>query len=61
MPTPAQRAAAFCQTYGLLATGGSDYHGSLDSSDVRHTELNQLHLPETLLLPLKQAAAKLRA
>ncbi|MFM7427168.1 MAG: PHP domain-containing protein [Elainella sp.] len=61
-PSQQQRLEELCQTYGLLATGGSDYHGTLtDLTDSRHTELNQLHLPETLLLPLKQAAAQLRA
>jgi 3',5'-nucleoside bisphosphate phosphatase len=60
-PSQQQHLEALCQTYGLLATGGSDYHGSLESTDSRHTGLNQLHLPETLLPPLKQAAAQLRA
>lgn len=52
-----QTLAALCQQYGLLMTGGSDYHGP--SSHPRSQEeriLNQLHLPLSLLRPLKQAA-----
>lgn len=61
--TASQRAQleAFCQRYGLLMTGGSDYHGpSKDAKDSRHTELNQLQLSDVLLPPLKQAAQSLR-
>jgi 3',5'-nucleoside bisphosphate phosphatase len=58
--SPNQRRSlqAFCQHYGLIATGGSDYHGPLpgDKVDDRHTDLNQLQLPCDLLEPLKQAA-----
>ncbi len=49
---------AYCQQYGLIMTGGSDYHGP--SKDDRHTDLNQLQLSDALLLPLKQAAQRLR-
>lgn len=49
---------ALCQEHGLLMTGGSDYHGP--SKDDRHTNLNQLQLAATLLLPLQQAAQTLR-
>lgn len=52
--------AALCQQYGLLMTGGSDYHGP-SSHPKGHEEriLNQLHLPLSLLSPLKQAAKQL--
>lgn len=45
-----------CQHYGLLMTGGSDYHGSHSKDDTNYTGLNQLHIPYELLIPLKQAA-----
>jgi 3',5'-nucleoside bisphosphate phosphatase len=52
---------ALCHQYGLLMTGGSDYHGpSVSEPDDRHAGLNQLHLPTELLSPLKQAAIGLR-
>lgn len=44
-----------CAEYGLLMTGGSDYHGP--SSD--GTVLNMLHLSLSLLEPIKQAAGSL--
>jgi 3',5'-nucleoside bisphosphate phosphatase len=50
-----------CSHYGLLMTGGSDYHGpSPDGSSANRTTLNMLHLPLSLLDPLKQAAQSLR-
>lgn len=49
--------ATLCQHYDLLMTGGSDYHGlSSKSGGKEETSLNQLHLPLSLLQPLKQAA-----
>jgi predicted metal-dependent phosphoesterase TrpH len=52
---------ALCQHYGLLMTGGSDYHGPAQAGNAdRHTELNQLKLSSQLLEPLKQAALRLR-
>lgn len=54
-PSDVRRLENFCDRYGLLKTGGSDYHGpGPDGSN--HTELNQLHLPLDLLAPLRQAA-----
>ena len=47
--------------YGLLMTGGSDYHGpSPDSKSPNRTTLNMMHLPLSLLDPIKQAAQSLR-
>jgi 3',5'-nucleoside bisphosphate phosphatase len=51
--------ATLCQQYGLLMTGGSDYHGpSPKPGSKEERSLNQLHLPLSLLLPLKQAAQR---
>ena len=52
---------ALCGQYGLLMTGGSDYHGpSPDSKSSTSTALNMMHLPLSLLDPIKQAAQRLR-
>ena len=52
---------ALCVQYGLLMTGGSDYHGpSPDGKSPNRTTLNMMHLPLTLLDPLKEAAQTLR-
>lgn len=48
-----------CNEYGLLMTGGSDYHGPNPDSPDAQTQLNQMQLPLDLLEPLKQAAASL--
>ena len=48
--------------YGLLITGGSDYHGpSPDGKSSSSTQLNMLHLPLSLLAPIKQAAQNLKS
>ena len=50
-----------CLDYGLLATGGSDYHGPDPERKVADsTQLNMLHLPLELLEPVKLAAASLK-
>jgi predicted metal-dependent phosphoesterase TrpH len=69
-PTEVQRLQELCQTYGLLMTGGSDYHGpspqnknSQDSQNNTHTStsrrhaphLNALQVPAELLIALKAA------
>lgn len=48
-----------CDEYGLLMTGGSDYHGPNPDSPGAQTQLNQMQLPLGLLEPLKQAAASM--
>lgn len=60
--TPSQRRTLemLCQQYGLIMTGGSDFHGSIDHKTADHAGLNQLHLPTDLLTPLKQLASALR-
>jgi len=47
-----------CQEYGLLMTGGSDYHGPFPDGK-ETTVLNMLHLSLELLEPLKEAAKSL--
>lgn len=59
-PSEVRRLEGFCQTYGLLMTGGSDYHGPAANGDRKQPDLNQLRVPLDLLLPLKAAAATLR-
>jgi len=50
-----------CIQYGLLMTGGSDYHGpSPDGVSENKTTLNMMHLPLSLLEPIKEVAQNLR-
>jgi 3',5'-nucleoside bisphosphate phosphatase len=50
-----------CREYGLLMTGGSDYHGPNPGvKGKEETCLNQLHLPLELLQPLVEAAFELK-
>ncbi len=53
-----------CLEYGLLVTGGSDYHGPEpernERKGVETTQLNMLHIPLDLLEPIKVAAASLK-
>jgi 3',5'-nucleoside bisphosphate phosphatase len=56
-----RRLQELCDRYNLLMTGGSDYHGPTPGSKPSdYRELNRLHIPLSLLEPIKQAA-KLRA
>lgn len=58
-PTEIQRLKALCQDYGLVMTGGSDYHGPAQST--RHApHLNALQVPLDLLEDLKAAHQTLR-
>lgn len=60
-PTQTQRLKDLCLHYGLVKTGGSDYHGPSDHAKDRHADsLNQFHLPLGLLEPIKQAANRSR-
>lgn len=60
-PSERKHLEQLCDRYGLLMTGGSDYHGpSPDGSSANRTTLNMLHLPLSLLDPLKEAAQRLR-
>ncbi|MBD2071545.1 PHP domain-containing protein [Leptolyngbya sp. FACHB-671] len=61
-PSETRKLETFCAQYGLLMTGGSDYHGPIPGTKDKHiTTLNLLNLPLNLLEPVKQAAERLRA
>jgi predicted metal-dependent phosphoesterase TrpH len=53
-----ERLKGLCGKYGLLMTGGSDYHGPV-AGGKEMTSLNMLGLPGKLLSPIKEAAASL--
>lgn len=55
-PTQTRTLIALCHQYGLLRTGGSDYHGSATNGRDPANRLNQLRLPVSLLDRIKQAA-----
>lgn len=50
----------YCDTYNLLVTGGSDYHGPPKEKNPDFKDLNALAVPLDLLPPLKAAAQSLR-
>lgn len=54
-PSRQRQLLEYCQKYNLIATGGTDYHGSL-SGRVR-TQLNHFQLPLSILEKLKRAAS----
>ncbi len=56
-----RRLEEYCQTYGLLMTGGSDYHGPKKEKNSDFRDLNDLAVPLTLLPPLKTAAIALKS
>ncbi len=57
LPNQVRSLEKLCQQYGLLMTGGSDYHGPTAAPDSTHSPcLNTFHLPLTLLDIVKQAA-----
>ena len=49
----------YCREYGLVMTGGSDYHGPKKEKNPDFKDLNALGVSLDLLEPLKEAAAKL--
>jgi predicted metal-dependent phosphoesterase TrpH len=51
---------ALCVEYGLLMTGGSDYHGPSPDGKAESISLNMMQLPLCLLNPIKQAAQSLK-
>jgi predicted metal-dependent phosphoesterase TrpH len=60
-PSEVHKLETYCQEFGLLMTGGSDYHGpSLDGKKDNHANLNHMQVPLDLLTPLKQAAQALK-
>ncbi len=60
-PSQTRKLEEYCQTYGLLMTGGSDYHGPPKEKHTDFRDLNDLHVSLGLLNPLKAAAAQLKA
>ncbi|MGB3788583.1 MAG: PHP domain-containing protein [Phormidesmis sp.] len=50
----------YCQTYNLLMTGGSDYHGPKKEKNPDFKDLNSLALPLDLLAPIQLAAHRLK-
>ena len=60
-PSDERKLEALCAEYGLLMTGGSDYHGPAESKTQGAVSLNGLKVPLSLLPPLKQAAIALKA
>ena len=60
-PKETRNLEALCSQYGLLLTGGSDYHGpSPDGKSSSSSTLNMMHLPLALLDPLKEASHTLQ-
>ncbi len=60
-PSQTRQLEEYCQTYGLLMTGGSDYHGPKKEKNPDFRDLNDLAVPLTLLPPLKTAAIALKS
>ena len=60
-PSQTRKLEAYCQTYGLLMTGGSDYHGPAKEKNAGFRDLNDLAVPLDLLPPLKAAADRLKS
>jgi 3',5'-nucleoside bisphosphate phosphatase len=55
----AERLKDMCAQYGLLMSGGSDFHGvPASSKSDEYRSLNSLHVSIELLEPIKQAAAR---
>ena len=59
-PSDERKLEELCDRYGLLMTGGSDYHGPSDEKGKAGISLNSLQVPLSLLPPLKQAAVTLK-
>ena len=60
-PSQTRKLEDYCQTYGLLMTGGSDYHGPAKEKNADFRDLNDLAVPLALLPPLKAAADLLKS
>ena len=59
-PSQVDNLKKLCAEYGLLMTGGSDYHGPCDLKGKEAIRLNMLNLPLHLLEAIKQAALDLK-
>ena len=60
-PSQTRKLEDYCQTYGLLMTGGSDYHGPAKEKKADFCDLNDLAVPLGLLAPLRAAADSLKS
>lgn len=56
-PSQQQQLLEYCQFYGLLATGGTDYHGSASGKVKKQHQLNYFQLPLTILDSIKEKVA----
>jgi 3',5'-nucleoside bisphosphate phosphatase len=57
-PSDSRKLEALCKQYGLLMTGGSDYHGpNLATGKDEYRSLNSMQVPMQLLSNLKAAKA----
>ncbi len=60
-PKQVQTLLGYCETYGLLVSGGSDYHGPYpNESPHSQPQLNRFKISADLLPPIKTAAAQLK-
>ena len=59
-PSEERNLEELCEQYNLLMTGGSDYHGPPEGKTKEGVTLNGLHVPLSLLPPIKQAAIALK-
>jgi predicted metal-dependent phosphoesterase TrpH len=60
-PIQVKKLAELCEKYGLLMSGGSDYHGpSPNMKGKENISLNMLNVPLKLLQPIKQMAEELK-
>lgn len=59
-PSNVRKLEEYCREYGLLMTGGSDYHGPQKDKRSDFRDLNDLAVPLDLLQPLKATAATIR-
>lgn len=61
-PKQVKTLLSYCETYGLLASGGSDHHGPYpNESPHSQPQLNRFKISADLLPPIKTAAAQLKA
>ena len=54
-PSQEQRLTALCREWGLIKTGGSDYHGPQQD---KHHPLNHFNLPLGLMRPMREATSR---
>lgn len=61
-PKQVKTLLGYCETHGLLASGGSDYHGPYaNESPHSQPQLNRFNVPAEFLPPIKAAAETLKS